>query len=398
MKLLEYESKALLELYHIPLSKSGGVISSAGQLNSALKRAGCGPWVIKAQVLAGGRGKAGGVKIAKTMVEAKQVVKAMLGMELKTHQTGGRTLVVREVLVEHAAPIDREIYLAVTMDRGKGLPVLVGCGEGGVEIEELARTKPEKILREEVDPSEGLNPFQARRLCFSMGIPADQLSIFVRTAQSLARLFLEKDASVVEINPLVLSRGKLLALDAKIVLDDNALFRHPDFAKRSDHESSPLEREAKRVGISYIGLEGNIGCLVNGAGLAMGTMDSIKLAGGDPANFLDVGGGASAAQVESAFNILLRDKKVKAVLVNIFGGIMKCDTIAEGIIKAISSLKSETQKAKRKAGFSPIVVRLEGTHVQEGRDLLTRSGLPIIQAHSLSEAAEKAVQAAKQEG
>ncbi|MBI4051949.1 MAG: ADP-forming succinate--CoA ligase subunit beta [Elusimicrobia bacterium] len=387
MKLLEYESKLLFQSHGIPVPKSGGVISSVRQLAPALKRIGKGPWVLKAQVLAGGRGKAGGIKVAKTAPEAKQIAQSMLGMKMQTHQTGGRALTVREVLVEQAASIEREIYLAVTMDRGKGTPVLVGCGEGGVEIEEIARTRPQKILKEEVDCESGLEAFRARRMGYALDL-GNQISSFVKLVQALADIFLEKDASLVEINPLVLSSGQLLALDAKVVLDDNAAFRHPEWARQTDHESSLLEKEAKKVGISYIGLEGDIGCLVNGAGLAMGTMDSIKLAGGDPANFLDVGGGANVEQVERAFQILLKDSKVKAVLINIFGGIMKCDTIAQGIISAIQNIKSTSS-------LPPIVVRLEGTRVKEGKELLAGSGLPLVQASSLSEAAEKVVAVVK---
>ncbi|MFH1723958.1 MAG: ADP-forming succinate--CoA ligase subunit beta [Elusimicrobiota bacterium] len=384
MKLLEYESKNIFRAYGIPVPPTGGVISNVRQLPAALKRAGRGPWVLKAQVLAGGRGKGGGVKIAKTAKEAREVAKKMVGMNLVTHQTGAKGLKVREVLVDKASDIEREIYLSIAMDRREHRPVVIASAEGGVEIETLARTRPSAIVKEPVDPVEGLQGYQARRLAFALDIPAELLGDFVKMATKLVRVFLDIDASLVEVNPLIITPGReIIALDAKIVTDDNALFRHKDLAARKDPEVSALEREAKKIGISYIGLDGNIGCMVNGAGLAMGTMDMVELAGGHPANFLDVGGGANAEQVTSAFQILLKDKKVQAVLVNIFGGIMRCDTIAEGVLAAVKKVKLDI----------PLVVRLEGTKVEEGRKLLRKSGLKMTLADSPWEAAQKAVAA-----
>lgn len=386
MKLLEHEAKELFRRHGVPVPPTGGVIRRASQLPAALRRAGRGPWVLKAQVLAGGRGKAGGIKIVRTPGQARAAARAMLGMELVTRQTQGQALVVRELLVDRASDIAREIYLSVVLDRRQGQPVLIASAEGGVEIEELARARPEAILREPVHPYAGLLDYQGRRLAFALGLGAGRTADFVRLARALVRVFLESDASLVEVNPLIVTKkGELVALDAKIVTDDNALFRHPEQAAMADRESSRLEAQARKVGISYVGLDGDIGCLVNGAGLAMATMDTVQLAGGSPANFLDVGGGANAEQVRRAFQILLKDPRVRAVLVNIFGGIMKCTTIAEGVLAALKTLKLRV----------PLVVRLEGTQVNEGRALLERSGLPILQADSLWDGARKAVAAAK---
>lgn len=382
MKLLEYEAKDIFRSHGIPVPPTGGVIRALSRLPAALKRAGKGPWVLKAQVLAGGRGKAGGIQIVKNPKEAREKSKAMLGMKLVTHQTHGQALIVKEILVDKASDIAREIYLSIAMDRRRGCPVLVASAEGGVEIKELARTQPERILKEPLDPVGGLQDFQARRLAFELKLSGPQIGEFVRMAKALARVFLDCDATLVEVNPLIVTKkGNLIALDAKIILDDNALFRHPEFLKRKDIEATPLETEAKKIGISYIGLDGNIGCMVNGAGLAMATMDTVKLAGGAPANFLDVGGSANADQVGRAFQILLKDPKVEAVLINIFGGIMKCSTIAEGILKALKTVRLKM----------PLIVRLEGTEVREGKDLLAKSGVELIQADSLWDAAQKAV-------
>jgi succinyl-CoA synthetase beta subunit len=389
MKLLEYESKDIFRSYGIPVPPTGGVIKTAAQLPAALKRAGKGPWVLKAQVLAGGRGKAGGVKIAKTPAEAREVAKKMIGMLLVTKQTQGKGLKVSEVLVDKASDIAREIYLSVVLDRREGRPVVIGSAEGGMEIEELAKTKPEAIVREPVDPSRGLEAYQARRLAFAMRIPPPLLGQFTRMVTGIAKVFLDYDASLVEVNPLIITKkGDLIALDAKVVTDDNALFRQTALQARKDPEATGLEREAKKVGINYIGLDGTIGCMVNGAGLAMATMDSVDLAGGRPANFLDVGGGATAEQVEAAMQIILKDKKVKAVLINIFGGIMRCDTIAEGVLAALKKLSLTV----------PLVVRLEGTRVAEGKALLQKSGLKMVVADSLWDAAKKAVAAADKVG
>ncbi|MFA5139732.1 MAG: ADP-forming succinate--CoA ligase subunit beta [Elusimicrobiota bacterium] len=385
MKLLEYEAKEIFRQYGIPVPPSGGVIRSVGQLAAALKRAGKAPWVLKAQVLAGGRGKAGGVKLVKTPAEARAAAAKMIGMKMVTHQTQGQSIRVDEVLVAKALDIEREMYLSIVMDRKEGRPVVIASAEGGVEIEELARTKPHAILKEPVDPNRGLEGYQARRLAFALKMPSERLGDFMQMVSRLVRIFLEFDASLVEVNPLILTpKGELIALDAKMALDDNGLFRHPKFAERPDPEASGLEAEAKKVGINYIGLGGTIGCMVNGAGLAMGTMDTVSMAGGTPANFLDVGGGANTEQVTKAMGILLKDKKVRAVLINIFGGIMRCDVIAEGVIAAVKKVRLKV----------PLVVRLEGTRVEEGKALLKASGIKMELADSLWDAAKKAVAAA----
>ena len=384
MKLLEHEAKAIFRARGIPVPPTGGVIAKTAQLAGALKRAGKGPWVVKAQVLAGGRGKAGGVKLAKTPAEAKAAAAAILGMRLISPQTGPQGVLVKEVLVDKATDIARELYLSIVLDRREARPVVMASAEGGMEIEVLAKNKPEAILREPVDPVRGIEDFQARRLGFALRLAPEQVPAFVRMLRGLTRVFIDCDASMVEVNPLVVTKtGELIALDAKMSTDDNALFRHADLAKRDDLEANALEKEAKKAGINYIGLDGTIGCMVNGAGLAMATMDTVSLAGGRPANFLDVGGGANADQVTQAFKILLKDKRVRAVLVNIFGGIMKCTTIAEGILQALKKVDLKV----------PLIVRLEGTEVEEGRALLDRAGLKMIQAESLWDAAQKAVRA-----
>ena len=382
MKLLEYQSKDILAREGVPVPPSGGVITKLSQLPAALKRAGRGPWVLKAQVLAGGRGKAGGIKLVKTPKEAKEKAAAILGMTMRTHQTGAHGIVVKELLVVKAADLLKEVYLSVALDRTLGKPVLIASAEGGVEIETLAKEHPEKIVKEPIDPYSGLEDYQARRVAFALGVPDP--AGFVRIARAASRVFLRTDASLVEINPLAFTPKGWLAVDAKIVTDDNALFRQKEIAALPDLESSVLEKAAKKAGINYVGLDGTIGCMVNGAGLAMGTMDIVKLAGGSPANFLDVGGGATAEQVTKAFQILLRDKKVKAVLVNIFGGIMKCDVIAQGILAAVRKVKLGV----------PLVVRLEGTNVEQGKAILRDSGLKLQQADGLWDAAQKAVAAA----
>ncbi|HBA59741.1 MAG TPA: ADP-forming succinate--CoA ligase subunit beta [Elusimicrobia bacterium] len=385
MKLLEYEGKDVFAQYDIPMLKRFGVVK-LGDTPDSLKLDGAGPWIIKAQVLAGGRGKAGGVKVAKTAAEARELTWKMLGMQLVTHQTHGKALTVEEVLVEEACQIDREIYISVVLDRKEAVPMIIASAEGGVSIEELAQTHPEKILKVPVDVEAGLLEFQARQLAFDLRIPQANFREFTAFARRLARVFIERDASLVEVNPLVITRdGRLLAIDSKIVTDDNALFRNKDQAAKPDHEASEIEKEAKEIGINYIGLDGNIGCMVNGAGLAMATLDTVKLAGGDAANFLDVGGGANVDQITRAFQIILKDPKVKAVLVNIFGGIMKCDNIAAGVVEASKKVKITI----------PLIVRLEGTNVKEGKEILAKSGLKLEQADSLWEAAQKAVAAAK---
>lgn len=384
MKLLEYEGKEIFDKYNIPLLKRYGVVR-IGDSAESVKLDDAGPWVVKAQVLAGGRGKAGGVKVARTREEAHTHINNMLGMKMVTHQTHGAALTVEEVLVESACEIEREIYISAVLDRKEGVPVIIASAEGGVSIEELAHTKPELIIKIPVDPLAGLLDFQARELAFALKIPKKNLCDFIELAKNVVRVFMDMDASLVEINPLVITKdGTLVAVDSKIVTDDNALFRHKDLAAKPDHEASEIEKEAKEIGINYIGLDGNIGCMVNGAGLAMATLDTVKLAGGDAANFLDVGGGASVEQITRAFQIILKDAKVKAILVNIFGGIMKCDNIASGVVEATKKLKLSV----------PLVVRLEGTNVKEGKAILRDSGIKLETADSLWEAAQKAVAAA----
>jgi len=384
MKLLEYEGKDIFAAYKIPIQRRFGVVR-IGDSAESVKLDGDGPWVVKAQVLAGGRGKAGGVKIARTKEEARTYIAGMLGMKIVTHQTNGAALTVEEVLVEAACAPEREIYISVVLDRKEAAPMVIASAEGGMSIEELARTRPECIIKMPVDLDAGLLDFQARELAFALKIPKKNFCDFTALAKALARVFLDYDASLVEINPLAITGdGELVAVDAKIVTDDNAMFRHKDLEAKPDHESSEIEKEAKAVGINYIGLDGSIGCMVNGAGLAMATLDTVKLAGGSAANFLDVGGGANVEQITRAFQIILKDAKVKAVLVNIFGGIMKCDNIASGIVEA-------TKKARLHV---PLIVRLEGTNVKEGKAILKDSGIKLEQADSLWEAAQKAVKAA----
>ncbi|OGR87019.1 MAG: succinate--CoA ligase subunit beta, partial [Elusimicrobia bacterium GWF2_52_66] len=380
MKLLEYEGKEIFEKYGLPLLKRIGVLK-IGDSPEKLKFNGQGPWVIKAQVLAGGRGKAGGVKIAGTADTARELSQKMLGMQLVTHQTQGRALTVEEVLVEEASDIEREIYISVVLDRKEGAPVVIASAEGGMSIEELAKTRPELIIKTPVDPNCGLLDFQARELAFNLKMPKGVFCEFTELAKTLVKLFIEQDAALVEINPLAITRaGRLTVIDSKIVIDDNSLFRHKDLASKPDHEASEIEKEAKAIGINYIGLEGDIGCMVNGAGLAMATLDTVKLAGGNAANFLDVGGGATVEQITKAFQIILKDAKVRAILINIFGGIMKCDDIAAGVVEASRKVKISV----------PLIVRLEGTNVEKGREILAASGIKIGQADSLWEAAQKA--------
>jgi succinyl-CoA synthetase beta subunit len=343
--------------------------------------------VVKAQIHAGGRGKGGGVKLAKSPEQAAELARAMLGMQLVTHQTGPQGQKVRKVYVEEGMDIARELYLGLTLDRAISRDVLMASSEGGVEIEEVAAKHPEKILREAVDPVVGLAGYQARDLAFGLGLAGGAVNSFAKFASAMYRAYQETDASIVEINPLVVTKqGEVVALDAKVNFDDNALFRHPDVAAMLDvAEEDPAELRAGKSGLSYVSLDGNIACLVNGAGLAMSTMDLIKYHGGEPANFLDVGGGANKDQVLEGFKILLADPQVQAVLVNIFGGIMRCDVIAAGIIGAAKQVQLRV----------PLVVRLEGTNVEQGKELLRTSGLPIIPADDLGDAAYKAVAAAK---
>jgi len=404
MKIHEYQAKEILRGFGVAVPK-GKLVKSADEAVAAARElmterggsadaraeaegrsmGGKPVSVVKAQIHAGGRGKGGGVKLAKSPEQAGEIYTQMMGMQLVTHQTGPAGQKVRKVYVEEGCDIARELYLGVTLDRATGRNTFMASSEGGVEIEEVAAKHPEKILREGVDPVVGLAGFQARDLAFGLGLSGAAVSSFVKFATAMHKAYEATDASIVEINPLVVTKqGEVIALDAKINFDDNALFRHPDLAAlRDPDEEDPREAQAKEHDLSYVGLEGNIGCMVNGAGLAMSTMDMIKLAGGQPANFLDVGGGADEQKVTAAFKLLLADPQVKAVLVNIFGGIMKCDVIAAGIIAA----------AKQVQLTVPLVVRLEGTNVEQGKALLKSSGLPIISADDLGDAARKAVAA-----
>jgi succinyl-CoA synthetase beta subunit len=394
MKIHEYQAKELLAAAGAAVPR-GIVASSPAEAIQAFDQVGS-PVVLKAQIHAGGRGKGrfrdssqdwGGVKFIKSREECAKVAEVMFKYPLVTKQTGEQGQRVSKVLMQEAADIAREIYLGMVVDRAIGLPVLMACAEGGVEIEEVAARSPEKILRTTVNPETGLQPFQARRLAYNLNFAAEQAPKAEALMAALARVFLDKDCSLAEINPVVVTpQGDVLALDAKMTFDDNALFRHPDIEKlRDEAEENPAELRAAKSGLSYISLTGTIGCLVNGAGLAMSTMDIIKYHGGEPANFLDVGGGANKEQVTEAFRILLADPRVKAVLVNIFGGIMKCDIIAGAIIAAAKEI-----------GFKvPLVVRLEGTNVDLGRKMLAESGLNIATAAGLTEAAKKVAAAAK---
>src|SRR5262245_26988224 len=385
MKVHEYQAKELFRQAGVPVP-AGLTARTAEEAAAAFGKLAVPLAVVKAQIHAGGRGKAGGVKLVRSAAEAQAAAAGMLGKPLVTIQTGPAGRVVKTVLVEAGSQAAHEYYVGLTVDRSRGAPVLMASTEGGMDIEEVARRAPEKILREALDPEAGLRPWQARRLAYALRLPPGAVKAGQALVTRLGRLFLDKDCSLVEVNPLALTaEGKLLALDGKIDFDGNALFRHPEIVELRDlDEEDPREVQAAAAGLSYIALDGNIGCLVNGAGLAMGTMDTIQLAGGQPANFLDVGGGASAKQVSAAFKIILADPKVRAILVNIFGGIMKCDVIAEGIIAAA-----------RETGLAvPLVVRLEGTNVERGRELLQQSGIEIIGASTLADAAARAVEAA----
>jgi succinyl-CoA synthetase beta subunit len=388
MKVHEYQAKQLLARYGVAVPR-GEVTDSPATAREIAKRLG-GRAVVKAQIHAGGRGKGGGVKLAKDPEEAFEVAKRILGMTLVTPQTGPQGRLVQKVLVEEALDIDRELYLSLTLDRSKAMPVVMASKSGGMEIEEVAAKDPEAIVREWVDADSGMFPFQARKIAFALGLSGDSFKKGTALIQALFDAYTRTDASLAEINPLLVTKqGSVLALDAKMTFDDNALFRHPDIKEMRDlAEEDPLEVEASRFGLNYIKLDGNVGCMVNGAGLAMGTMDLVKLAGGEPANFLDVGGGANEEQVKNAFRIILSDKNVRAVLINIFGGIMRCDIIANGVVAAV-----------REMGLKiPVVVRLEGTNVDQGKQILRESGLKITPADGLADAAKKAVEAVKAAG
>ncbi|MBX7097632.1 MAG: ADP-forming succinate--CoA ligase subunit beta [Myxococcaceae bacterium] len=386
MKIHEYQGKEIFRKYGVPVPK-GIVARTPEEAEAAAKTLGTKVTVVKAQIHAGGRGKGGGVKLAKSPAEAKELASKMLGMMLKTAQTGPEGTKVRTLYIEEGLDIGRELYLGLTLDRATSRATFMASAEGGMDIEEVAAHTPEKILRVAVDPAVGFSDFQGRQMAFALGLSGDTVGKFVKFCKALYAVFMDADASLVEINPLVvLKDGGVIALDAKVSFDENALYRHPDFAAMRDiNEEDPREAKAKEFDLAYIALEGNIGCMVNGAGLAMATMDTIKLVGGAPANFLDVGGGATKEKVTAAFKLILADPAVKAVLVNIFGGIMKCDVIAEGIIAAAKEVQLKI----------PLVVRLEGTNVEQGKALLKNSGLAITPADNLRQAAEKAVAAIK---
>jgi succinyl-CoA synthetase beta subunit len=388
MKIHEYQAKAILARFHVPVPR-GEVAATVEEADRAAKQIGRSV-VVKAQIHAGGRGKGGGVKVAQDAAQTAELARTMLGMRLVTHQTGPAGRIVKRLLIEETLPIERELYLGIVLDRVQGKPVFMASAAGGMEIEEVAARSPEAILKEAFDPAAGLAPFQARKLAFGIGIPPASVNAAAAAMIALAQAYVSIDATLAEINPFVLTTdGKAIALDAKIVLDDNALYRHKDLIELRDlDEEDPLEVEASRFGLNYIKLDGTVGCMVNGAGLAMATMDIIQFAGGSPANFLDVGGGASADQVKNAFRILLADSSVKAVLINIFGGILRCDTLATGVVAAARDLHIAV----------PIVVRMEGTNVEAGRQILIDSGLNFTVGADMRDAAEKAVKLAAKQG
>ena len=386
MKIHEYQAKELLRAAGVPVPR-GYAAFTVREAQEAAQKLGGAVWVVKAQIHAGGRGKGGGVKLARSLADVQTIAEQILGMQLKTHQTGPEGQKVRRLYVEEGADIDKEYYVSLVTDRATQKIAFIASSEGGMDIEEVAHNTPEKIVTEFIDPLTGLGEAQARAIADSIGLPANSTAQAVDVFQKLYACYMDTDASLVEINPLNRdSQGKLVALDAKFNFDANALFRHPDIvAYRDLDEEDPAEVEASKFDLSYISLDGNIGCLVNGAGLAMATMDTIKLFGGEPANFLDVGGGATAEKVTEAFKIMLKNPDVKGILVNIFGGIMKCDTIAEGVIAACKAVNLNV----------PLVVRMKGTNEDLGKKLLAESGLPIISADTMAEAAAKIVAAVK---
>ena len=385
MKIHEDQAKAILAKYNVPVPR-GEVAFTVDEAEAAAKKIG-GSVVVKAQIHAGGRGKGGGVKVAKDAMEAAEVAKKILGMRLVTHQTGPEGRIVQRLLVEETLPIEQELYLGIVLDRASGAPVFMASAAGGMEIEEVAAKSPELILKETFTPGYGLSAFQGRNLAFGIGIPPESVPAAVSAMVALSNAYLACDASLAEINPFILTRdGKVFALDAKMNLDDNALYRHKDLLELRDlNEEDPLEVEASRFSLNYIKLDGNIACMVNGAGLAMATMDIVKYAGGSPANFLDVGGGANAEQIKNAFRILLSDPGVEAVLINIFGGILRCDVLATGVVTAARELNVKV----------PVVVRMEGTNVELGQAILRESGLNFTVADGMRDAAEKVVRAVK---
>ncbi|WJS84360.1 malate--CoA ligase subunit beta [Paracoccus sp. TOH] len=384
MDIHEYQAKEILASFGVAIPP-GALAYSPEQAAYRARELGGDRWIVKAQVHAGGRGKAGGVKLCDSDHEIMEATEAMFGQKLVTHQTGAEGKGIYRVYVEGAVPIAREIYLGFVLDRGSQRVMIVASSEGGMDIEDISAQKPETIVRSAVEPAVGLREFQAREIAFALGIPAPLVQQMVRTLMGCYRAFRDLDATMVEINPLVVTGdSRIMALDAKMTFDDNALFRHPQVSElRDKSQEDPRESRAADRGLSYVGLDGNIGCIVNGAGLAMATMDTIKLAGGEPANFLDIGGGATPERVAKAFRLVMSDKNVRAVLVNIFAGINRCDWVAEGVVQALTAHPVEV----------PVVVRLAGTNVEEGRRILERSGLPVIAAGSLMDAAQKAVSA-----
>lgn len=386
MKVHEYQAKEILKGYGVPVPK-GKVVESPSDAHKVAEELGGERIVVKAQIHAGGRGKGGGVRVVETPQEAEAAARAILGMTLVTHQTGPGGRVVRKVLVEEAMEVREELYLGVVVDRAKACPVIMASRKGGVEIEKVAEASPESIVKEWVHPSLGLRPFQVNKIGYGLDLPPEQVARLRPVVTGLYRAFVEKDCLLAEINPLVITKtGDFVALDAKINFDDNGLFRHKDFLLlRDPNEEAPLEVEASKYNLNYIKLDGDVGCMVNGAGLAMATMDIIKVVGGEPANFLDVGGGATVEMVKNGFKILMADRDVKAVLINIFGGILRCDTLARGVTEAAREVNVRV----------PIVVRLEGTNVEEGRRILNESGLEFLVASGMKEAAEKVIEALK---
>jgi succinyl-CoA synthetase beta subunit len=386
MNIHEYQAKQVLAKYNVPVPK-GFVAFTADEAEAAAKKLPGPVWVVKAQIHAGGRGKAGGVKVVKSIADVKENAKKLLGITLLTHQTGPEGKEVKRVYIEDGSKIAKEYYLSVVVDRATSKVTFMASAEGGVEIEEVAAKHPEKIITAAIDPATGIQGCHARKLAYGIGLSGDKVKGFTKFVFALYRAFTETDASQLEINPLVETEaGDFIALDAKFNFDDNALFRHPDLMElRDKDEEEPLEARASEQGLNYVKMDGTIGCMVNGAGLAMATMDIIKLYGAEPANFLDVGGGATREKVTEAFKIILSDKNVKGILVNIFGGIMRCDIIAEGVIAAARDVKLSV----------PLVVRLEGTNVEAGKEILKKSGLTIISADDLGDAAKKAVEAVK---
>ena len=385
MKIHEYQAKALLARHGVPVPR-GEMAGTVDEAEKAAQKLG-GSVVVKAQIHAGGRGKGGGVKVAKDSAEARVIAGQILGMTLITHQTGPEGRLVQSLLVEETLPIERELYLGIVLDRASGKNVFMASSEGGMDIEEVAAKTPELILKETIEPGMGLQPFQARKLAFAIGIPATSINAAAHAMMALAKANEELDGSLAEINPFILTKdGKVFALDAKFAIDDNAMFRHKDLVDLRDlNEEDPLEVEASKFGLNYIKLDGTVACMVNGAGLAMATMDIIQYAGGSPANFLDVGGGANAEQIKNAFRILLSDSAVKAVFINIFGGILRCDTLATGVVAAARELNVK----------HPIVVRMEGTNVDLGRQILKDSGLNFTVADGMLDGARKVVELAK---